>query len=147
MQQPMLSLFRHRLFSPTALIGLLVNVALYGLIFMLSLYCQQVNGVSAFATGLPFVPMMGVHPAGELVGTSWPTGLVSAGIAGGAAIATGCLGLIVIAHDSSYWAMAAQLRDGCRLRIACTAPHISLVTRRDAQDDTLRQQPVPAALA
>ena len=39
-RQPMLplSLFRHRLFSLASLVGLLVNVAFYGLIFVLSLY-------------------------------------------------------------------------------------------------------------
>ena len=53
--QPMLplALFRHRMFALTSLVGLLVNVAIYGLIFVLSLYFQQVNGLSAFATGLP----------------------------------------------------------------------------------------------
>src|SRR5215831_8942809 len=60
--QPMLplTLFRHRLFALTSLIGLLVNIAFYGLIFVLSLYFQRVNGWSAFATGLAFLPMMGV---------------------------------------------------------------------------------------
>src|SRR4051794_12419727 len=44
--QPMLplSLFRNRVFASTSLVGLLVNVAIYGLIFVLSLYFQQVNG-------------------------------------------------------------------------------------------------------
>ena len=51
--QPMLplSLFRHRMFALTSLVGLLVNVAFYGLIFVFSLYFQQVNGWSPFATG------------------------------------------------------------------------------------------------
>src|SRR5689334_18069117 len=59
--QPMLPLrlFRNRMFALTSLIGLLVNVAIYGLIFVFSLYFQQVNGLSAFETGLAFVPMMG----------------------------------------------------------------------------------------
>src|SRR5215471_19091770 len=54
--QPMLplSLFANRLFSLTALVGLLVNIAVYGLIFVLSLYFQQVNGLSPLATGLAF---------------------------------------------------------------------------------------------
>src|SRR5436190_4916449 len=45
--QPMLplSLFRHRMFALTSLVGLLVNVAIYGLIFVLSLYFQQINGL------------------------------------------------------------------------------------------------------
>ena len=59
--QPMLplSLFGHRMFALTSLVGLLVNVAFYGLIFVFSLYFQRVNGLSPFATGLAFVPMMG----------------------------------------------------------------------------------------
>src|SRR6185369_6774307 len=59
--QPMLPLrlFRTRMFALTSMIGLLVNVAIYGLIFVLSIYFQQVNGLSAFETGLAFVPMMG----------------------------------------------------------------------------------------
>ncbi len=51
----------------TALVGLLVNVAFYGLIFVLSLYFQQVNGLSAFATGLAFVPMLGAVLPANLV--------------------------------------------------------------------------------
>ena len=54
-----LSLFTHRMFALTSLVGLLVNVAFYGLIFVFSLYFQRVNGLSPFATGLAFVPMMG----------------------------------------------------------------------------------------
>src|SRR5229473_2205486 len=58
--QPMLplSLFGHRMFALTALVGLLFNIAFYGLIFVLSLYFQNVRGWSPFATGLAFVPMM-----------------------------------------------------------------------------------------
>src|SRR6201991_103053 len=59
--QPMLplSLFSHRMFALTSLVGLLVNVAFYGLIFVFSLYFQRINGMSPFATGLAFLPMMG----------------------------------------------------------------------------------------
>ena len=46
-----------RLFSLTSLVGLLANIAVYGLIFVLSLYFQQVNGRLALATGLAFLPM------------------------------------------------------------------------------------------
>lgn len=59
--QPMLplSFFSHRLFTLTTVVGLLVNIAIYGLIFVLSLYFQRINGLSAWWTGLAFVPMMG----------------------------------------------------------------------------------------
>src|SRR6476660_3400383 len=60
--QPMLplSLFANRLFAMTSLVGLLVNVAFYGLIFVLSLYFQEINDYSPFQTGLAFLPIMGV---------------------------------------------------------------------------------------
>ena len=58
--QPMLplSLFRNPPFSTAALIGLLVNIAFYGLIFVFSLYFQQSEGMSVLRTGLAFVPIM-----------------------------------------------------------------------------------------
>lgn len=111
--QPMLplSLFGHRLFTLTTIVGLLVNVAIYGLIFVLSLYFQRVNGLSAWWTGLAFVPMMGaVLPVNllaprlaERIGPC-PTIVVGACIS-----ALGCLGLIWIEAGTSYWAIFAQM--------------------------------------
>src|SRR5437764_9215614 len=71
-QQPMLplSLFRHRMFALPALVGLLFNMAFYGLIFVLSLYFQNVRGWSPFETGLAFVPMMGMVLPTNLVAAS-----------------------------------------------------------------------------
>ncbi len=59
-EQPMLplSMFENPRFSTTALVGLLVNIAFYGLIFVFSLYFQQTNGLSVLWTGFAFVPMM-----------------------------------------------------------------------------------------
>jgi MFS transporter, DHA2 family, methylenomycin A resistance protein len=106
-----LSLFGHRLFALTALVGLLVNVAIYGLIFVLSLYFQRINGLSAWWTGLAFVPMMGaVLPVNllaprlaERIG-SCPTIVVGACVS-----ALGCLGLLRIEAGTSYWAIFAQM--------------------------------------
>jgi MFS transporter, DHA2 family, methylenomycin A resistance protein len=111
--QPMLplTLFRHRMFAATSLVGLLVNVAFYGLIFVFSLYFQRVNGWSPFATGLAFLPMMGAV---------LPVNLVAAGVAerigaprtialGAVLAAAGCLALLAIAPGTSYWAIGAQL--------------------------------------
>jgi DHA2 family methylenomycin A resistance protein-like MFS transporter len=111
--QPMLplSLFGHRLFALTSLVGLLVNIAIYGLIFVLSLYFQRINGLSAWWTGLAFVPMMGAvlpvnllapHLA-ERIGAC-PTIVVGACIS-----ALGCLGLMWIKAETSYWMICAQL--------------------------------------
>jgi MFS transporter, DHA2 family, methylenomycin A resistance protein len=111
--QPMLplSLFRHRMFALTALVGLFVNVAFYGLIFVFSLYFQRVNGWSPFATGLAFVPMMGAVLPVNLVASRVAERIgAPATIALGAALsASGCLALLGIGQGTSYWAICAQL--------------------------------------
>jgi MFS transporter, DHA2 family, methylenomycin A resistance protein len=111
--QPMLplTLFRHRLFALTSLIGLLVNVAFYGLIFVLSLYFQRVNGWSAFATGLAFLPMMGVVLPVNLAAPRIAERIgAPLTIALGAAVAAGgCLALLTIAPGTSYSAIGLQL--------------------------------------
>jgi DHA2 family methylenomycin A resistance protein-like MFS transporter len=80
-QQPMmpLSLFHHRMFALTALVGLLFNIAFYGLIFVLSLYFQQVNG--------------------------WSQTVALASVI----TAAGCVALLPMAPGTSYWAVGAQL--------------------------------------
>jgi len=111
--QPMLplSLFAHRMFSRTALVGLLVNIAFYGLIFVLSLYFQQVNGFTPLATGLAFLPMMGVVlPVNLLAPRAAEKFGAPAVIAAGAVIgAAGCAALLGIGEGTSYWAIGPQL--------------------------------------
>jgi DHA2 family methylenomycin A resistance protein-like MFS transporter len=106
-----LSLFAHRMFALTALDGLLVNIAFYGLIFVLSLYFQQVNGLSPFWTGLAFVPMMGaVLPVNLIAPRLSERFGAPAIIAAGALIAAaGCLALLGMTRGTSYWAMFGQL--------------------------------------
>jgi len=112
-RQPMLplSLFAHRMFALTSIVGLFVNVAFYGLIFVLSLYFQQINHWSPLATGLAFVPMMGVVLPVNLVAPRFTERFgAPAVIATGALIAAaGCLTLLGIAQDTNYWAILAQL--------------------------------------
>jgi MFS transporter, DHA2 family, methylenomycin A resistance protein len=111
--QPMLplSLFGHRMFALTSLVGLLVNVAFYGLIFVFSLYFQRVNGMSPFATGLAFVPMMGAVLPVNLVAARVAERIgAPVTIAAGAALAAcGCLALLGIGQGTPYWATCGQL--------------------------------------
>jgi DHA2 family methylenomycin A resistance protein-like MFS transporter len=111
--QPMLplALFKNRMFALASLIGLLVNVAVYGLIFVLSLYFQQVNGLSAFATGLAFVPMLAAVLPVNLIAPRLAERIgAPATIAAGAALsAAGCLALLGIEAGTGYWAICAQL--------------------------------------
>ena len=111
--QPMLplSLFRRRMFALASLVGLLVNIAFYGLIFVFSLYFQQINGWSSFATGLAFVPMMGaVLPVNLIAPRLAERFGAPAIIAAGALIAAaGCMALLGINRGTSYWAVFVQL--------------------------------------
>jgi DHA2 family methylenomycin A resistance protein-like MFS transporter len=119
-RQPMLplSLFAHRLFALTSLVGLLVNVAFYGLIFVFSLYFQQVNGMSAIETGLAFVPMMGAVLPANLVASRLAERIGAArAIAAGAALsAFGCLMLLGIEPGTSYWKCRKVALGDCRGR-------------------------------
>ncbi|WP_394569017.1 MFS transporter [Bradyrhizobium sp. 31Argb] len=111
--QPMLplSLFGQRMFTATSLTGLLVNVALYGLIFVLSLYFQEINGLSAFQTGLAFVPMMGAVLPVNLIAPHISERIGAPATIGSGALlsAAGCLALLGLGPDAAYWAICAQL--------------------------------------
>jgi DHA2 family methylenomycin A resistance protein-like MFS transporter len=56
---PMLPLpfFRNWTFTAARVVGLLINLAFYGLIFMFSLYFQQTKNLTPLTTGLAFMPM------------------------------------------------------------------------------------------
>ncbi|PDT72981.1 MFS transporter [Bradyrhizobium sp. C9] len=111
--QPMLplSLLRHRMFALTALVGLLFNIAFYGLIFVLSLYFQNVNGWSPFATGLAFVPMMAMVLPANLIAASVSERLGAPQTIALACVITavGCVALLPMASGTSYRAIGAQL--------------------------------------
>jgi DHA2 family methylenomycin A resistance protein-like MFS transporter len=99
------------MFALTSLIGLLVNVAIYGLIFVFSLYFQQVNGLSPFATGLAFVPMLGAVLPVNLIAPRVAERIgAPATIAAGAVLsAIGCLAMLGMQPGTSYWAICGQL--------------------------------------
>ena len=106
-----LSLFRHRMFALMSSVGLLVNIAFYGLIFVFSLYFQQVNHWTPFETGLAFVPMMGaVLPANLLAPRLAERIGAPVTVAIGAVIAgAGCLALLGIGQGTSYWIIFVPL--------------------------------------
>ncbi|WP_329115384.1 MFS transporter [Streptomyces sp. NBC_01465] len=68
-----LGLFRDRTVSVAVAAGAANSVAFYGVIFVLSLFYQQVRGASALSAGLMFLPMTALIPvvnllAGKLAG-------------------------------------------------------------------------------
>ena len=67
-REPMLplSLFSARAFSVSTVIGLLVNLIVYGLIFLFSLYFQTVQGHSPLGAGLALLPYVVAAGTGNL---------------------------------------------------------------------------------
>ena len=61
-----LGLFRSRAVTVCVAIGFAVNIAFYGVIFVLSLYFQRVLGQSAVTAGLEFLPMTVLLPVANL---------------------------------------------------------------------------------
>ena len=106
-----LSLFTNRMFALTSLVGLLVNIAFYGLIFVFSLYFQRANHWSPFLTGLAFVPMMGVVLPVNLLAPRLAErfGAPTVIAAGSLIAAAGCLMLLGIDRGTTYWAICGQL--------------------------------------
>jgi MFS transporter, DHA2 family, methylenomycin A resistance protein len=106
-----LGLFASRTFSLSTAIGLIVNVAFYGLIFVISLFFQRAQHLSALQTGLAFVPtMLSIMAAnlasGRLAGGFGPR----AAVAGGAVLmAVASLGLLIADGSTPYVALVAQL--------------------------------------
>ena len=105
-----LSLFSSEMFARTTIIGLLVNVAFYGLIFVLSLYFQNVEKRSALRRARLHPHDGGrasCKPARKRVSERF--GARGAIAAGAAISAAGCAALLGIAPNTSYGAMALQL--------------------------------------
>jgi MFS transporter, DHA2 family, methylenomycin A resistance protein len=112
-REPMLplELFRSRTFATTSAIGLLVNVAFYGLIFVLSLYFQAARGWSVPATGAAFLPttaavLVGNLLAGRLVRAAGARRVLAASAV---VIAAGLAGLLVAGPSTSFALLAGPL--------------------------------------
>jgi DHA2 family methylenomycin A resistance protein-like MFS transporter len=70
-----LSFFRNSTFSASTLIGFAINLTLYGVIFILSLYLQQVRHFSPLAFGVAFLPLPLVLLASNLA-SGWLGGKI-----------------------------------------------------------------------
>lgn len=108
--QPMmpLGLFGSPTFSTALLVGMVVNLVYYGLVFVFSLFFQTVQGKSALATGLAFVPLTALIMvvniiAGNLIGRF---GLRPVMLAGLAVATVGYVAMLSIQARSSYAVIA-----------------------------------------
>jgi MFS transporter, DHA2 family, methylenomycin A resistance protein len=105
-----LRLFRRPAFAGPAFLGLLVNIAFYGLIFVFSLLFQQQEGYSALKAGLAFLPMTAVILAANLASrwaaARWGVRLVI--LVGLAAMAAGCAALLGTGAHTPYSLLVGQ---------------------------------------
>ncbi|NYJ73215.1 MFS transporter [Allobranchiibius huperziae] len=106
-----LGLFRSPTFAATTAIGLVINIAFYGLIFVLGIYFQTVRGYSPLATGLAFAPTTAVVlianiAAGRLV-SSFGTRRVIAAAASVFAVAL--VAMLAAGRSTPYLALVVQL--------------------------------------
>lgn len=106
-----LELFRSCNVSVSAAVGFAFVIGYYGLPFVMSLYLQQVRGLSSLGTGLVFVPMMVVGVvvipfSARLAERLTPRGVITSGLgvmAAGLAI-VGCA-----PASTPVWALAALM--------------------------------------
>ncbi len=111
--EPMLplSLFGDRAFSVSAFVGILINVAVYGLVFLLSLFFQEEQRHTPLQTGLLLLPLVVAIGASNVVAARVARRLGAArSIALGAALLlAGTAGLLWIGAGTPYPALVAQL--------------------------------------
>jgi MFS transporter, DHA2 family, methylenomycin A resistance protein len=106
-----LRLFANRTFSVTAAMGLLINIAFYGLIFVFSLLFQREQGLSPLETGLALAPIMiAITIANVLAGRVdqrfGPRRTVGVAIV---MVGAACAALLGVGASTGYGAMVVQL--------------------------------------
>ncbi len=105
------ALLRERTMVLSSAIGFALNVGFYGMIFLLSLYLQQAEGMSPLATGLAFVPMTlltaAVSPTAASLAARF--GARMPVITGQAAMAVGLVVLALVPATAPTWLLVAAM--------------------------------------
>jgi DHA2 family methylenomycin A resistance protein-like MFS transporter len=103
-----LGLFRSRPVAVSVPGGFAFTVGFYGLVFLLSLYLQQLRGLSPLETGLAFVPMTGLTGVVTLLAPRIAArfGPRVPMAAGQFLMATGLLGLCAAVAGAPIWLLA-----------------------------------------
>ncbi|HEX8864357.1 MAG TPA: MFS transporter, partial [Lentzea sp.] len=106
-----LSLFTNARFTATAVIGVLLNLGYYGMLFVATLYFQQQRGFDAMTTGLMLLPtactaLVAGPVSGRLTARYGPYEPMTAALLLGAA---GFLGWLVAGPDTPYPALLFAL--------------------------------------
>jgi DHA2 family methylenomycin A resistance protein-like MFS transporter len=106
-----LSLFASRTFSVSSVAGLLLNIAFYGLIFVISLFFQRVQGLSPLMTGLALAPVM-IGITASNVASGWMQhrfGATRVMAVGACVLAAACAAMLGAGPHTAYGAIVVQL--------------------------------------
>lgn len=106
-----LDLFRSRPVVISLAAGFTLNLGFYGLVFVLSLYFQNLRGLSAMATGVAFLPMTLVTAGGAFVSAAIirRVGARVTMVAGQFVMAAGFLLVCLLPLSTPAWAVALLL--------------------------------------
>ncbi|MCU1717266.1 MFS transporter [Pseudomonas sp. 5P_3.1_Bac2] len=131
-----LSLFANKQFTAAALIGVMINFAFYGLVFLFSLYFQYSWHYSPLETGLAFLPMTGAIMLANLYSAKLmvrrgfrQTLLLGTGLA-----ALGYATIVPFLNGQSYGAMLVQfIVAGFGIGLAVPAVTNAMVSSADSK--------------
>lgn len=106
------SLYKNGRFSAAQIVGFLLNFALFGGMFMLSLFLQEVRGASSFIAGVELLPMMAVFVIGNML-FSRLANWFEAGQLMFMSMAASCiialLLFVLVSPDFPYWQLAVLM--------------------------------------
>ncbi len=124
-EQPMfpLNLFHSKTFSVAIAVGMILNIGVYGELFVLTLYFQQIKNYSVLITGFAFMPLLGVIAVASYLGGKMTSflGVKIPMIVGLAVGAIGFLSMLIVNEDISYFMLILPLA-AIGFGIACTMP-------------------------
>jgi DHA2 family methylenomycin A resistance protein-like MFS transporter len=100
-----LGLFRSRVLTTALLVAFISMVGFYTLVFLQSLYFQQLRGYSALMTGLLFLPMTGITACtnSQVAKIARRFGAVLPVVIGLLAMVVGLVSLVLLPANTSIW--------------------------------------------
>ncbi|MCY9187912.1 MFS transporter [Bacillus mojavensis] len=128
------SLYKNGRFSAAQFVGFLLNFALFGGMFMLSLFLQEARGASSFLAGVELLPMMAVFVVGNLLFARLANRF-EAGLLMFVSMAVSCimalLLFVMVSPDLPYWQLAV-LTSAMNLGVGITVPAMTAVIMKTA---------------
>jgi MFS transporter, DHA2 family, methylenomycin A resistance protein len=107
-----LHFFRSKTFSTVIGIGMILNMSVYGELFVLSLYFQQIREYSAIMTGFALLPFLGLAIVASYLGGKMVS-VIGSRLPMAIGLIMGAIGffalLIIREHTPSYWVLILPL--------------------------------------